>query len=99
MKKTAKKKKKKASYRFQLFVTGANLRSSKAIGNIKQICEEYLRGDYRLEVIDIYRKPQRARDEQIVAAPTLIKRLPLPLRRFVGDLSDRDHVLLGLELK
>jgi circadian clock protein KaiB len=74
-------------------------RSASAIENLKQICEEHLDGRYTLEVTDIYQHPQLARDEQIIAAPTLIKELPLPLRRIIGDLSDREKVLFGLDLK
>jgi circadian clock protein KaiB len=67
--------------------------------NINAICQEHLQGKYDLEVIDIHQKPTLAKDEQIVAAPTLIKQLPLPLRRIIGDLSDRESVLFGLDLK
>jgi circadian clock protein KaiB len=71
----------------------------RAIVNIKKICESHLRGRYQLEVIDIYEKPQLAKGEQIIASPTLIKKLPLPLRRFIGDLSDTEHILLGLDVQ
>jgi circadian clock protein KaiB len=83
----------------RLYVTGATSRSRRAIVNINAICHEHLQGKYDLEVIDIHQKPTLAKDEQIVAAPTLIKQLPLPLRRIIGDLSDRESVLLGLDLK
>jgi circadian clock protein KaiB len=75
------------------------LRSMRAIENLKEICEEHLQGRYDLEVIDIYQKPALAKDEQIVALPTLIKKLPLPLRRVIGDLSDTEHVLFGLDIR
>jgi circadian clock protein KaiB len=97
--KTAVKKPKPEKYILRLYVTGITPRSSKAILNVKKICEEHLKGHYNLEVIDIYQRPQLARDEQILAAPTLIKKLPLPLRYLVGDLSDKEKVLLGLDLK
>ena len=71
----------------------------RAIANIKNICENHLKGRYQLEVIDIYEKPKLAKEEQIIASPTLIKKLPLPLRRFIGDLSDTEHILLGLDLQ
>ena len=83
----------------RLYVTGATPRSVRAIGNIKQICEEHLEGRYVLEVIDLYQQPQLARGEQIIAAPTLIKELPLPLRRIIGDLSSTERVLVGLDLR
>jgi len=86
-------------YVLRLYVTGMTTRSTQAIANIKAICEEHLEGRYDLEVIDIYQHPQLAADEQIIAAPTLVKQLPEPLRRFIGDLSDRERVLLGLDLR
>jgi circadian clock protein KaiB len=70
-----------------------------AITNLKKICEEYLEGRYELEVIDLYQNPRLAKDEQIIAAPTLIKKLPLPIRRIIGDMSNKEKVLLGLDLK
>ncbi len=67
--------------------------------NIRQICEEHLQGRYELEIIDIFHQPVLAKGEQIIAAPTLIKKLPLPLRRFIGDMSDTDKILIGLDLR
>src|SRR5262249_45648814 len=78
----------RAPYSFSLYVTGSTPRSLKAVYNLKRFCEEHLSNEYDLEVIDIYKDPDAARQEQIIAAPTLIKRLPAPLRRFVGDLSN-----------
>ena len=86
-------------YVLRLYVTGATVRSRRAIVNLDGICREYLKDRYDLEVIDVYQKPTLARDEQIIAAPTLIRKLPLPMRRIIGDLSDHDAVLLGLDLK
>jgi circadian clock protein KaiB len=86
-------------YLMRLYVTGTTPRSVRAIKNLKRICEEHLRGRYTLEVIDIYQQPVLAKGEQIIAVPTLIKRLPTPLRRFVGDMSDVDKVLLGLDVR
>lgn len=86
-------------YVLRLYVTGMTARSAEAIATIQSICKERLKGRYDLEVIDIYQHPKLAKDEQIIAAPTLVKRLPLPLRRFIGALSDRDRVLLGLDLR
>jgi circadian clock protein KaiB len=83
----------------RLYVTGMTLRSTEAFASIKALCEERLHGRYELEVIDIYQHPQLAIDEQIIAVPTLVKKLPAPLRRLVGDLSDVDRVLLSLDLR
>lgn len=87
------------TYLLRLYVTGSTSRSARSIFNIRKLCEERLLGHYKLEVIDIYQQPEIAREEQIIAAPTLIKKLPLPLRKLVGDLSDHDRVLVGLDLK
>ncbi len=86
-------------YILRLYVTGMTPRSRTAIENIRQICEEHLKGCYDLEVIDIYQQPERAREAQILAAPTLIKQLPLPLRKLIGDMSDKERVLVGLDLR
>jgi circadian clock protein KaiB len=85
-------------YVLRLYVTGMTPRSVRAIANLRAICDEYLEGRYDLEVIDIYQQPALTKGEQIVAAPTLIKKLPLPMRRIIGDMSDRERVLLGLDL-
>jgi len=85
-------------YVLRLFVTGMTARSTRAIENLQAICKEYLDGRYELEVIDIHQQPVLTRGEQIIAAPTLIKKLPLPMRRIIGDMSNREHVLLGLDL-
>lgn len=86
-------------YILKLYVTGTTPRSVTAIENMKKICEEHLKGRYVLEVIDLYKNPGLASGEQIIAAPTLIKHLPLPLRRIIGDMSDFKKVLVGLDLK
>jgi circadian clock protein KaiB len=88
-----------SKYVLKLYITGATPRSTKAIMNIRQICEEHLKGRYELEIIDIFQQPVLAKGEQIIAAPTLIKKLPLPLRRFIGDMSDTDKILIGLDLR
>jgi circadian clock protein KaiB len=85
-------------YILRLYITGMTPRSTKAIENIKKICEDHLKGRYDLEIIDIYQQPTLAEGEQIIAAPTLIKKLPLPLRRFIGDMSMTEKILLGLDL-
>jgi circadian clock protein KaiB len=86
-------------YLLRLYVSGSMLKSARAVNNIKRICEQYLKGRYDLKVVDIGQHPNLARSEQIVAAPTLIRRLPLPLRRLIGDLSNQKSVLLGLDLR
>ena len=87
----------RAKYILRLYVTGSSERSLKAVYNLKKICEEHL-PDYDLEVIDIYKNPEAARDEQIIAAPTLVKKLPEPLKKFVGDLSNTKKILVGLDI-
>lgn len=86
-------------YRLRLFVTGQTPRSASSLQNLKNVCDEYLVGKFELEVIDIYQQPELAREAQIIAAPTLIKMLPLPLRKLVGDLSNRKQVMIGLDIK
>lgn len=86
-------------YILRLFITGTTSRSVLALSNLKKICEEYLEGKYELEVIDLYQNPSLAKEEQIIAAPTLLKKLPLPFRRIIGDMSDKEKVLMGLDLK
>jgi len=85
-------------YVLTLYVTGATAGSLRAIANLKAICEQYLKGRYQLEVVDVYRQPARLRRDQVVAVPTLIKKLPVPLRLLVGDLSRTEQVLQGLGL-
>jgi circadian clock protein KaiB len=87
----------RAKYILRLYVSGSSGRSLKAVENLKKLCEEYL-PDYDLEVIDIYKDPAAARHEQIIAAPTLVKKLPEPLRKFVGDLSNTKKILVGLDV-
>ena len=86
-------------YLLRLYVAGATPKSTQAIMNIKKICEEHLKGRYDLEVIDIYQQPTLAKGEQIIAAPTLVKKLPPPLRKFIGSMADVDRILVGLDLK
>jgi circadian clock protein KaiB len=88
-----------AAYVLRLYVLRSTLKSEVAIDNIERVCEQHLKGRYDLQIIDIRQKAQLARDEQIVAVPTLIKRLPSPLQRLVGDMSDLNKVLFGLDLK
>ncbi|HBZ26232.1 MAG TPA: hypothetical protein DEO54_08365 [Rikenellaceae bacterium] len=86
-------------YVLRLYLTGSTCRSVLALTNLEKICEEYLEGRYELEVIDLYQNPSLAKGDQIIAAPTLIKKLPLPFRRIIGDMSNREKVLLGLDLR
>ena len=86
------------SYILRLYVSGMTPKSLRAIGNVKKICEEELSGRYVLEVIDIHQQPELAKQAEIVATPTLIKKIPLPLRKFIGDLSDTERILVGLNL-
>jgi circadian clock protein KaiB len=86
-------------YVLRLYVAGVTPRSTEAILNIKKVCEDHLKGRYELEVIDIYQQPLLAKGEQIIAAPTLVKKLPLPLRKFIGSMHDVDRILVGLDLK
>ena len=85
-------------YLLKLFVTGQTPRSELAIENLRRICEEEFPNEYELIVIDILKRPQLAEDEKILATPTVIKELPPPIRRIIGDLSDKEKVLLGLDL-
>jgi circadian clock protein KaiB len=89
----------KETYLLRLYVTGSTAQSMRAINNVKKICEEHLQGRYELQVIDLYQQPQLAQGEQIIALPTLIKKLPLPLRRIIGDMSKTERVLVGLDLQ
>jgi len=82
-----------------LYVAGETPKSIRAIANIKRICENELKGRYDLEIVDIYQEPERAKGEQLFAVPVLIKKLPAPLRRVIGDLSDTEKVLVGLNLR
>jgi circadian clock protein KaiB len=85
-------------YKLRLFITGTTARSTRAIENMRRICEENLQGRYDLEVVDVYQNPEATRELQVVATPTLVKILPEPLRRIIGDLSDEERVLAGLDL-
>jgi circadian clock protein KaiB len=90
---------KEATYVLKLYIAGFTPRSAAAIESVKQLCEEHLKGRYELEVIDVSKHPKLAKGEQIIAAPTLIKSLPLPLRRLIGSMANREKVLVGLDLR
>jgi circadian clock protein KaiB len=86
-------------YLLRLFVAGSSPKAEQALENLHRICEQELSGRYHVEVVDVLERPDLAEEEKVLATPTLIKRLPLPLRRVIGELSDREKVLLGLELR
>ena len=85
-------------YDLRLYVAGQTPKSLAAFANLKELCENHLSGKYRIEVIDLVKKPQMARDDQIIAIPTLVRRLPEPVRKIIGDLCDHRRTLIGLEL-
>jgi circadian clock protein KaiB len=92
-------KPKNKEYVLRLYIAGTTSKSMRAVANIKEICESSLKNRYDLEVIDIYQQPVLVKGEQIIAAPTLVKKLPLPLRKFIGDMSDTERILVGLDLR
>jgi circadian clock protein KaiB len=89
---------KRKMYSLRLYITGQTPRSAASIRNLREVCDEFLEERFELKVIDLYQQPELAKEAQVVAAPTLIKKLPLPLRRLVGDPSNKNEVLLGLDL-
>lgn len=89
---------KKAEYRLILYVAGATPKSVTAFANLKKICEEHLKGEYSIEVVDLLNNPKLAKGDQILAIPTLVRKLPLPLKKIIGDLSNKDKVLVGLNI-
>lgn len=86
-------------WELRLYVAGQSPKSLAAFANLKRICEEHLLGEYRIEIVDLLENPQLAREDQIIAIPTLVRKLPEPLRKIIGDLSNRERVLVGLELR
>jgi circadian clock protein KaiB len=92
-------KKRSQKYVLKLYVAGANRKSAEAIRNITEICDEHLKGRYELEIIDIHQRPVMLQGAQIIAAPTLIRKLPLPLRRLIGSMADKGKVLAGLDVR
>ena len=89
----------RAKYVLRLYVTGMTPKSARAIANVQKLCEKHLPGRYELDVIDIYQQLKLAKGEQIIATPTLIKKLPLPIRKLIGDMSDTEKFLFGIGLK
>ncbi len=102
-KKTPSRKKTKTSkaklWELRLYVAGQTEKSILALKNLKSICESHLKGEYSIEVIDLLQRPQLAKGDQIIATPTLVKKLPTPVKRIIGDLSDTERVLVGLNLR
>lgn len=94
LKKTGKEK-----YILRLYIAGMTTKSKRAIQSVKQICEEHLKDRCDLEVIDVFQQPVLAKGEQIIATPTLLRKLPLPLRRFIGDMAETERILVGLDLR
>jgi circadian clock protein KaiB len=90
---------KTGTWNLKLYIAGYTPRAVKALENLQQICEEHLHGLYRIEVVDLLRNPRLARGDQIVAVPTLVRKLPVPVRKIIGDLADRERVLVGLDLR
>ena len=86
-------------YRLRLYVAGHTPKSTLAVHNLKQICEEHLQGRYEIEIIDLFENPQLAQGDQILALPTLVRRLPEPIKKIIGDLSNTESVLVGLDLQ
>src|ERR1044071_4423666 len=88
-----------AKWELKLYVAGQTAKSLQAFANLKRICEEHLAGEYRIEVIDLLKNPQLAQGDQILAVPTLVRKLPEPVRKIIGDLSNTERVLVGLDLR
>ena len=89
---------KKANYKLRLYVAGTTPKSLEAFANLKRICSEYLKGQYSIDVVDLIKNPKLAKGDQIVAIPTLVRKLPPPLKKIIGDLSDQEKVLVGLNI-
>ena len=88
-----------AEWELRLYTAGQSQKSITALANLKRLCEEHLRGKYRIEVIDLLRNPQLARGDQILAIPTLVRKLPEPMKKIIGDLSNEERVLVGLDVR
>jgi circadian clock protein KaiB len=89
----------KETWQLRLYVAGQTPKSLKAFANLKKICEEHLKGEYQIEIIDLLENPKLSKSDQILAIPTLVRRLPPPLRKIIGDLSDTEKVLVGLDIR
>ncbi len=91
--------KKKTKYELRLYVAGQTPKCIAAFANLKKICDEHLKGEYKIEIVDLIENPQLARGDQIIAIPTLVRKLPPPLKKIIGDLSNTERVLVGLDIK
>lgn len=96
---TRRRKPRREQWILRLYVAGNTARGSAALRNLEEVCEEHLAGRYRIEVVDLLRQPQLARGDQIVALPTLVRRLPPPMKKIIGDLSNQERLLVGLDLR
>jgi circadian clock protein KaiB len=96
---SARAKRTAKEYQLRLYVAGQTPKSVAAFANLKKICEEHLAGQYHIEVIDLLKKPQLASGDQILAIPTLVRKLPQPIKKIIGDLSNTERVLVGLDLR
>jgi circadian clock protein KaiB len=94
----AAKERAQQKYLLRLYVAGVSSKSERAIRAVKEVCEKHLQGRYELEIVDIYQHPESLREADLVAVPTLIKKLPLPLRRLIGDMSSKEKLVVGLDL-
>jgi circadian clock protein KaiB len=92
-------KEKKKNYELRLYIAGKTAKSVTALTNLKKYCEEYLKGQYKIEVIDLLEQPQLAEGDQIFAVPTLVRKVPEPIRKIIGDLSNEEKVLVGLNIR
>ena len=99
MKRQAPRSRRSREFLLRLYIAGQSARSAAALSNLEAICEEHLAGRYQIEVIDLFKQPQLARGDQIIAVPTLVRRLPPPMKRIIGDLSSEESVLVGLDLR
>lgn len=88
-----------AEWELRLYVTGTSPKCTRAVANLQRVCEEHLAGRYRIQIVDLLENPRLAADDQILAVPTLVRKLPEPIRKIVGDLSDTDRLLVGLQLR
>jgi circadian clock protein KaiB len=92
-------KRKKKRWELRLYIAGESPKSALAFANLRRLCEEHLKGEYSIEIVDLLRNPKLARGDQIVAVPTLVRNLPQPIKKIIGDLSNTERVLVGLDLR
>ena len=97
--KTGRRKSRQELWILRLYIAGQSARSASALRNLEEVCEEHLSGRYKIEVVDLLKQPQLARGDQIVALPTLVRRLPPPMKKIIGDLSNQERLLVGLDLR